>query len=94
MKRTFAVIASLVMTSFLFVGCIGADPTTEEEDENVSDVEQALPICYNTTTYYSNAAKTTVVGVCIDASICTGPSRTCTGQQTDYFDVDRDCCED
>jgi hypothetical protein len=76
-----------VSMSLFFVGCIGAEPSPEEEgDEDVTEAEQALPPAYYHTTYYSDASMTTIVGSCTSPSICTGSTTRCTGQVTAYYE--------
>ena len=91
MKHIHSILAAVLM-SVVVVGCAGAEPTPGDEAEDIGDVQQGLPSCYYETTYYSNASKTTVVGWCYGASICSGPEPYCFGQKTVYYDSVRECC--
>jgi len=42
MKKILSVFASAIITSLLLVGCVGAEPTPEEGEENVGESEQEL----------------------------------------------------
>jgi hypothetical protein len=85
------IVAAMLM-SIVYVGCTGGDTTPDDADEEVGEAHQALPSCYNETTYYSDDTMTQIVGWCRTASICTGSATRCSGQKTAYYDVVHECC--
>ncbi|QSQ23378.1 hypothetical protein JY651_51335 [Pyxidicoccus parkwayensis] len=64
MKARHFIGSALLMAGMLMVGCGGTEGTQVEED-HLATSEDPIPDCtnvYSMTTYYSDAAKTNVVG--------------------------------
>lgn len=86
----FARITALVLaaTASLVFGCVAEAPPESDEEENVAEVEQALPPQGCRWAYFSDSSYSTMVGRCIWGC---GGGHSCTGTQTDY--VLQDCWE-